>query len=176
MATHNDDCDKRALVKNRLRTIRICSKFITVAGLSVNDSSDPMQVTTPSTPPISPDCAQRGDPPTAIGDNSASAAMKVASEGGERAVERKTLSVRRVVRVGEDGLAQPASARPIRASSTARPAAAGEAGSAGAPAAVGAAVPLKRLTAGRKEISILHDGSTYLLRVTKSNKLILTKA
>ena len=37
-------------------------------------------------------------------------------------------------------------------------------------------VPLKRLTAGRKELKIAHDGATYLLRVTKSNKLILTKA
>lgn len=36
-------------------------------------------------------------------------------------------------------------------------------------------VPLKRLTAGRKEIKIAHDGATYLLRITKSNKLILTK-
>jgi len=37
------------------------------------------------------------------------------------------------------------------------------------------AVPLKRITAGRKEMKIDHDGATYLLRVTKSNKLILTK-
>ena len=37
-------------------------------------------------------------------------------------------------------------------------------------------VPLKRLTAGRKELKIDHDGATYLLRITKSNKLILTKA
>ena len=37
-------------------------------------------------------------------------------------------------------------------------------------------VPLKRLTAGRKELKIGHDGATYLLRITKSNKLILTKA
>ncbi len=37
------------------------------------------------------------------------------------------------------------------------------------------AIPLKRLTAGRKEMKINHDGATYLLRVTKSNKLILTK-
>jgi hemin uptake protein HemP len=36
-------------------------------------------------------------------------------------------------------------------------------------------VPLKRLTAGRKEIRIAHGGATYLLRITKSNKLILTK-
>lgn len=36
-------------------------------------------------------------------------------------------------------------------------------------------VPLKRLTAGRKELKIGHDGATYLLRITKSNKLILTK-
>ena len=35
--------------------------------------------------------------------------------------------------------------------------------------------PLKRLTAGRKEIAIAHAGSTYVLRVTKANKLILTK-
>ena len=37
------------------------------------------------------------------------------------------------------------------------------------------AIPLKRITAGRKEMKIDHDGATYLLRVTKSNKLILTK-
>ena len=40
----------------------------------------------------------------------------------------------------------------------------------------GDTVPLKRLTAGRKELKIAHDGATYLLRITKSNKLILTKA
>jgi hemin uptake protein HemP len=42
---------------------------------------------------------------------------------------------------------------------------------------VGAMIPtpLKRLTAGRKEIAIAHAGSTYVLRVTKANKLILTK-
>ncbi len=37
-------------------------------------------------------------------------------------------------------------------------------------------MPLKHLTAGRKELRIGHDGATYLLRITKSNKLILTKA
>ena len=37
------------------------------------------------------------------------------------------------------------------------------------------AIPLKRRTAGRKEMKIAHDGATYVLRVTKSNKLILTK-
>ena len=37
-------------------------------------------------------------------------------------------------------------------------------------------VPLKRLTGGRKDLKIGHDGATYLLRITKSNKLILTKA
>lgn len=36
-------------------------------------------------------------------------------------------------------------------------------------------VPLKRLTAGRKALKIAHAGETYLLRVTKANKLILTK-
>lgn len=36
-------------------------------------------------------------------------------------------------------------------------------------------VPLKRLTSGRKELKIAHAGETYLLRVTKANKLILTK-
>lgn len=35
--------------------------------------------------------------------------------------------------------------------------------------------PLKRLTAGRKELAIAHAGATYVLRVTKANKLILTK-
>ena len=46
---------------------------------------------------------------------------------------------------------------------------------AGAPASQNGVVPLKRLTAGRKELKIAHDGATYLLRVTKSNKFILTK-
>ena len=36
-------------------------------------------------------------------------------------------------------------------------------------------VPLKRLTAGRKALNIAHAGETYLLRITKANKLILTK-
>ncbi len=39
-----------------------------------------------------------------------------------------------------------------------------------------AATPLKRLTGGRRELAIAHAGDTYLLRVTKANKLILTKA
>ena len=45
-----------------------------------------------------------------------------------------------------------------------------------APGTQNGVVPLKRLTAGREEIKIAHDGATYLLRITKSNKLILTKA
>ena len=49
-------------------------------------------------------------------------------------------------------------------------------GSNAAPGTQNGVVPLKRLTAGRKEIKIAHDGATYLLRITKSNKLILTKA
>ena len=36
-------------------------------------------------------------------------------------------------------------------------------------------VPLKHLTAGRKALKIAHAGETYLLRITKANKLILTK-
>jgi hemin uptake protein HemP len=36
-------------------------------------------------------------------------------------------------------------------------------------------VPLKRLTSGRKKVKIAHAGETYLLQVTKANKLILTK-
>ncbi len=36
-------------------------------------------------------------------------------------------------------------------------------------------VPLKRLTAGRDAVKIAHAGEMYLLRVTKANKLILTK-
>lgn len=36
-------------------------------------------------------------------------------------------------------------------------------------------VPLKRLTAGRKALKIAHAGETYLLRITKANRLILTK-
>ena len=39
-----------------------------------------------------------------------------------------------------------------------------------------AATPLKRLTGGRRELAIAHAGETYVLRVTKANKLILTKA
>lgn len=42
-------------------------------------------------------------------------------------------------------------------------------------AAVVNTVPLKQLTAGRKALNIAHAGETYLLRVTKANKLILTK-
>jgi len=38
-----------------------------------------------------------------------------------------------------------------------------------------APTPLKRLTAGRKELAIAHAGATYVLRVTKANRLILTK-
>lgn len=49
-------------------------------------------------------------------------------------------------------------------------------GSSAAAAPQNGVVPLKRLTAGRKELKIGHDGATYLLRITKSNKLILTKA
>ncbi|MBC7711309.1 MAG: hemin uptake protein HemP [Rhizobacter sp.] len=37
------------------------------------------------------------------------------------------------------------------------------------------AVPLKHLTAGRNTLKIAHAGETYLLRITKANKLILTK-
>ena len=36
-------------------------------------------------------------------------------------------------------------------------------------------VPLKHLTAGRKALKIAHAGETYLLSITKANKLILTK-
>ena len=36
-------------------------------------------------------------------------------------------------------------------------------------------VPLTRLTAGRKALKIVHAGEMYLLRITKANKLILTK-
>ena len=36
-------------------------------------------------------------------------------------------------------------------------------------------VPLKHLTAGRKALKIAHAGETYLLQITKANKLILTK-
>ena len=45
-----------------------------------------------------------------------------------------------------------------------------------APSSENGVVPLKRLTGGRKDLKIGHDGATYLLRITKSNKLILTKA
>ena len=36
-------------------------------------------------------------------------------------------------------------------------------------------VSLKNLTAGRSALKIAHAGETYLLRITKANKLILTK-
>ena len=65
------------------------------------------------------------------------------------------------------------------ASSSATRRAGGDRASSSGNAALGTqngVVPLKRLTAGRKEIKIAHDGATYLLRITKSNKLILTKA
>jgi hemin uptake protein HemP len=35
--------------------------------------------------------------------------------------------------------------------------------------------PLQQLTAGKSELAITHAGATYLLRVTRANKLILTK-
>ena len=37
------------------------------------------------------------------------------------------------------------------------------------------AVDSKVLLAGRQELSILHGGEAYLLRVTKNGKLLLTK-
>jgi len=36
-------------------------------------------------------------------------------------------------------------------------------------------VPLSKLLAGRKYAWISHAGETYLLQLTKSNKLLLTK-
>ena len=62
------------------------------------------------------------------------------------------------------------------ATDTGRTVSAGRTGSRPASCPQNGAVPLKRLTAGRKELKIAHDGATYLLRITKSNKLILTKA
>lgn len=94
---------------------------------------------------------------------------------GERQIERKKLSVRRVVKVGEGAVAPHTPSRTAPAGDAARGRLAAASGATTATGA-GGPVPLKRLTAGRKEISILHDGSTYLLRITKSNKLILTKA
>jgi len=35
--------------------------------------------------------------------------------------------------------------------------------------------PLTQLTLGRRELAISHAGATYVLRVTRANKLILTK-
>ena len=35
--------------------------------------------------------------------------------------------------------------------------------------------PLTQLTSGRRELAISHAGATYVLRVTRANKLILTK-
>jgi hemin uptake protein HemP len=37
------------------------------------------------------------------------------------------------------------------------------------------AIDSKVLLAGRQELSILHGGEAYLLRVTKNGKLLLTK-
>lgn len=39
----------------------------------------------------------------------------------------------------------------------------------------GRAIDSKVLLAGRQELSILHCGEAYLLRVTKNGKLLLTK-
>lgn len=36
-------------------------------------------------------------------------------------------------------------------------------------------VPLRQLTAGRKALKIAHGGETYVLQITRANKLILTK-
>jgi hemin uptake protein HemP len=36
-------------------------------------------------------------------------------------------------------------------------------------------VPLRQLTAGRNALKIAHDGETYVLQITRANKLILTK-
>ena len=36
-------------------------------------------------------------------------------------------------------------------------------------------VPLRQLTGGRKALKIAHGGETYVLQITKANKLILTK-
>ncbi len=38
-----------------------------------------------------------------------------------------------------------------------------------------APIPLARLTSGRTALAIAHAGATYRLRVTRANKLILTK-
>ena len=66
--------------------------------------------------------------------------------------------------------------RPDVASTAGRRVSVDRTGSGGSlPGTQNGVVPLKRLTAGRKEIKIAHDGATYLLRITKSNKLILTK-
>ena len=87
--------------------------------------------------------------------------------------------------LAETGATWPRATLTVRAGSVIRPEAASNAahrvnadhaavGVAGL-AAQNGAVPLTRLTAGRKEMKIAHDGATYLLRITKSNKLILTK-
>ena len=80
----------------------------------------------------------------------------------QAASSRKTLSVRAgvVVRVASEQLKTASGALPQAPSAN---------------LAHNGAVPLKHLTAGRKEMKINHDGATYLLRLTKSNKLILTK-
>ena len=36
-------------------------------------------------------------------------------------------------------------------------------------------VPLRQLTGDRKALKIAHGGATYVLQITKANKLILTK-
>jgi hemin uptake protein HemP len=44
-----------------------------------------------------------------------------------------------------------------------------------APQGAPAAVESRTLLAGREELIILHEGVSYRLRVTRQNKLILTK-
>ena len=43
------------------------------------------------------------------------------------------------------------------------------------PERASAPTPLTQLTSGRRELAISHAGATYVLRVTRANKLILTK-
>ena len=70
--------------------------------------------------------------------------------------QAKTISIRRTLTVR---------AKPSTALSDAR-----------LPAPMGVdIVPLRQLTGGRKALKIAHGDATYVLQITKANKLILTK-
>lgn len=107
--------------------------------------------------PVNPNdiCTTDQATPTGVADG-ADTGVNLAAKG----LPRRTLTLKAdAARRGDSGAVRSAAAVPARE---------------GAPSAV-APTPLKRLTAGRKELTIAHAGATYVLRVTKANKLILTK-